>query len=101
MNSNIIRKDEVLRELRALKPEFERLYGVSKIGVFGSVARDQAGDDSDIDIVVVMTQPDLFFLVHIKDVLETRLGRPVDVIHYRQHMNAYLKEHIQKEAVYA
>jgi predicted nucleotidyltransferase len=101
MSPNTVRRDDVLRKIRALKPEFERLYGVSRIGVFGTVARDQARDDSDIDVVVVMADPDLFFLVHIKEALEAKLGRSVDIVHYRERMNAYLKEHIQNEAVYA
>jgi len=40
-------------------------YGVTKIGIFGSLARDQAGHDSDIDIVVEM-YPDLFRRVCLK-----------------------------------
>jgi predicted nucleotidyltransferase len=39
--------------------------------------------------------------VHIKEELEERLGRPVDIVQYRERMNAFLKERIEKEAVYA
>ncbi len=83
------------------KPDLERRFGVSQVGLFGSAARDQIRDDSDIDVVVKMALPDLFFLVHIKEELEESLGRPVDIVQYRERMNAYLKKHIDKEAVYA
>ena len=51
-------REAVLQEIRSLKPRFERMYGVTKIGIFGSLARDEARDDSDVDVVVEM-QPDL------------------------------------------
>jgi len=101
MSLNATTRDEVLRELRLMKPELAKRYGVSRIGIFGSLARNQVREDSDIDVVVEMTEPDLFFLVHIKAALEEQLGRPVDIVHYRERMNAYLKDHIQREAVYA
>jgi len=93
-------QDKILDELRGMKPVLQKQYRVSRIGVFGSVARSQAGPGSDIDIVVEMTEPDLFSLVHLKDALEQRLGSRVDIVHYREHMNPFLKEHIRKEAIY-
>ena len=101
MISETLARDEVIRTLRQLKPEFERRYGVSRIGVFGSVARNQARGDSDVDVVVELVDPDLFHLVHIKDSLEEHLGRPVDIVQFREKMNEYLKKHIQSEAIYA
>lgn len=73
---------------------------MSQVGVFGSVARNQARADSDVDVVVFMPEPDLFFLVHIKEALEKKLGRRVDIVQYREQMNAYLRDHIQREAIY-
>ena len=93
--------ETALEELRRLKPDFERRYGVTRIGIFGSFARNEMHNDSDIDIVVEMLEPDLFYLVHIKGMLEDRLKRPVHVIRYRALMNRYLKVRIDREAVYA
>lgn len=83
-----------------MKPSLTQRFGISRIGVFGSVARDQMRADSDIDIVVEMANPDLFSLVHLKDALEESLGSPVDIVQYREKMNPFLKAHIQNEAVY-
>ena len=81
-------------------PQFERLYGVTKIGIFGSVARDDASEASDVDIVYEMSRPNLFTVVHLKDELENILHCSVDLIRYRERMNPYLKKRIEKEGVY-
>ena len=41
-------------------------YGITKIGIFGSVARNEQTEDSDVDVCVEMKKPDLFTLVHIR-----------------------------------
>ncbi len=89
-----------MRQLRNYGDEFERLYGVTKIGVFGSAARNELRPDSDIDVVVEMKEPNLFYLVHIKETLEKDFNRPVDIIRYRTSMNQYLKARIDREACY-
>lgn len=100
MNKTIIHRDLALETLKKYKNDFEKQYGVTKIGIFGSVARDEAKDESDVDIVVEMGKPDLFYMVHIKETLEKEFQRPVDIIHNRDKMNTFLKERINMEAVY-
>ncbi len=101
MNHAIISKNEALDHLRRIMPALREKYGVTKIGIFGSVARDESSPESDIDIIVEMNEPRLFFMVHIKELLEKAFGKPVDVVRYRSKMNAYLKARIDREAVYA
>ena len=101
MSENRLSREAVLRQLRNYGAEFERLYGVTKIGIFGSAARDELRQNSDIDVVVEMREPDLFYLVHIKETLEKDFQRPVDVIRYRNTMNKHLKARIDREARYA
>jgi uncharacterized protein len=97
---NINNRETVLQELQKLKPELEKRYGVTKIGIFGSIARNEIHEDSDVDVVVEMNEPDLFYMVHIKETLEERFRMPVDVIRYRVMMNKYLKARIDRDAVY-
>jgi len=84
MSLNILSRENILIELRKLKPELEKQFGVTKIGIFGSLARDEVRDDSDIDVVIEMPEPDLFSVVHIKETLEEDFKRPVDIIRYRK-----------------
>ncbi|MBI2434261.1 MAG: nucleotidyltransferase family protein [Candidatus Hydrogenedentes bacterium] len=93
-------REMALDVLRRHKQEFARQYGVTQLGVFGSVARGDATPESDVDVVVQMTEPDLFSMVHMKDTLEESLHRRVDIVRYREEMNAFLKKWIDREAVY-
>jgi predicted nucleotidyltransferase len=94
-----MRRDEALQVLRDHKQELAAEYGVTRLALFGSVAKDQATEGSDVDVVVEMRNPDLFFLVHIKAVLEEALHCPVDVVRYGSRMSALLKQRIDEEAV--
>jgi hypothetical protein len=96
----IITLEQALEILRRHKADFEEKYGITEIGVFGSVARGQSGNESDVDVVVKMKKPDLFYMVHIKDELENEYKTNVDIIHYRERMNPLLKQRIDREAVY-
>jgi predicted nucleotidyltransferase len=96
-----VSKEKIIEILRQYKKEFAEQYGILTIGIFGSAARDEAGENSDVDVVVRIAQPDLFMLVGIKNELEERLHRPVDLVTYRERMNQFLKERIDAEAVYA
>lgn len=94
-----MQRETVLRALNAQKQELSTKYGITRLGIFGSVARDQATEASDVDIVVDMP-PDLFQMVHMKEDLEELLGVPVDLIRLHKHMNAFLKNRIDDEAIY-
>ena len=92
-------KAEVLARLQTLKPEIAERYAVNKIGIFGSVARNEEHQASDIDVVVHM-QPDMLKRLRLKAELENLFGRKVDVIRYRDSMNPYLKARIEREVIY-
>jgi uncharacterized protein len=94
-------RNEILGILRQYKNKNADKYGLLALGVFGSVARDQAQSGSDLDIVIKMTKPDLFAMVHIKEDLEEQCHVKVDIVNYRERMNQYLKRHIDQEAIYA
>jgi uncharacterized protein len=93
-------RDDILSFLRDFKTQCADKYGIISLGVFGSVARGQIRDDSDVDIYVTTREPDPFVLVHIKDDIERRLQRHVDIIRVREKMNPFLKNRIEKEGIY-
>ena len=78
-------KTHVLNVLRQYRDELSKL-GVAHLSLYGSVARDQADEQSDVDVIVDTTDGQalgLFVLARITDELERILGRPVDVISQR------------------
>jgi predicted nucleotidyltransferase len=93
-------RNDVLRILMRFRDLKQDEFGIVRIGVFGSVARDEMTDISDVDVVVELDRPDLLALVGIKQELEESLHRSVDVVRYRDRMNATLKRRIEREAVY-
>jgi len=96
-----MKKEKLIDILRDYKNERANYYGIMTIGIFGSTARGDAREESDVDIVLRIREPDLFMLVGIKEELEERLHRPVDIVTYRDNMNLFLKKRIDEEAVYA
>ena len=94
-----MRRDAALKVLRTYNQELETRYGITRLGIFGSVARDEAAGGSDVDVVVEMA-PNLFVMVSLKDELETILGAKVDLVRYWRRMNHYLKRRIDTEAHY-
>ena len=95
-----LRRNEVLEVLARHKAELAARYGLTSLGVFGSVARDEADEQSDVDIVYETDVPNLFRAVHIKRELEALLHRRVNVIRWRERINPRLKARIEREAVY-
>ena len=96
-----MKKEELIDILRNYKNERANYYGIMTIGIFGSTARGDAREESDVDIVLRIREPDLFMLVGIKEELEERLHRSVDIVTYRDNMNHFLKKRIDEQAVYA
>ncbi|QEN05636.1 nucleotidyltransferase [Thiospirochaeta perfilievii] len=80
--------------------EHKNEFGIKKIGFFGSFARGDYSNCSDIDIVVELSSPKMYNLVAIKQDLEDVYHRNIDIIRIREHMNPFLKKRIQAEAVY-
>lgn len=100
-NSNRMKREDILKYLSEKKPEFENEFGVKKIGLFGSYAREKNQEQSDVDIVVELEKPDLFALIGLKQKIEEQLHTNVDIVRYRDRMNRSLKKQIDKDVVYA
>lgn len=91
---------EILKTLKTFKAECADRYGILAIGVFGSVARNDTHESSDVDVVLKTSTPNLYNIVHIKADLEHRLLKRVDIVRLRDRMNPFLKEQILEEVVY-
>ena len=93
-------RDEILTLLHQYKERNRKKYSIINIGLFGSASRRAMNEQSDVDIVVELEDPDMFNLISIKQDLEEDLNRSVDIVRYREKMNAFLKAKIEKEAIY-
>lgn len=75
-------RDDILTILHDHAAELAREFGVSKIGIFGSAARDEMGPESDVDVLVDFYPdrvPGLFKFVALERHLAELLGREVDL----------------------
>ena len=76
-------KDEVLRILRHEKPELVRCYGVKRLALFGSYARDDQREDSDVDVLVEVDPSIGLDFVDLPDRIERALGVRAEVVSRR------------------
>ena len=93
-------RDEVLKVLRAHKATLSQRFGVTDLVLFGSVARDQASEDSDIDILVRFDGPTTskgYFGTQFY--LEDLLGRSVDLVTQKA-LRAELRPYVERESVH-
>ena len=96
----MITLQECLSKLAEFKQEQGDQFGITRIGVFGSVARQENTDDSDIDIVVEISKPSLSLMYQLRQSLTNLLGRTVDLVRLRDSLRPVFKSTIQQEAIF-
>lgn len=89
----------ILQILRQHKPELHHKYPISNLGVFGSYARGEATEKSDVDIAVEITGPIGLSFVAMAEEIETLLGVKTDVVSKRAIQQKYLP-FVEKDIVY-
>ncbi len=92
-------KSQALSILESRKAEFAAHYGVERIGIFGSVARDEAAENSDIDVIAQMS-PNFKAFIELQDELEKEFGAKVDLVTLHNNMRKRFKERILQEAIF-
>ena len=91
--------DPAIEKLKALKPELRERFGVTGLAVFGSRARGEARDDSDLDLIVDFERSTTFFaLSDFDDFLREQLGVEVDSF-TRAALHPGMKNRILSEAI--
>lgn len=94
-------RDQVIQTLSANIDELRHQYGVQTLAIFGSIARGQEREDSDIDLLVSFEQtPSLLVFIRLKEHLEALLSRKVDLVTPGA-LKPQLRDRILKEAVRA
>jgi predicted nucleotidyltransferase len=95
------KRETYMRKLRKFAAEHGSEYGISRIGIFGSIARGDDTPDSDVDVLVEAPVLDLITLVTLKYQLEELFGMPVDVVRKTEYMPPRFKSRVEKEVIYA
>ena len=90
----------ILNILRRHKPELQKKYPIGKLGVFGSYARGEATDISDVDIAVEITGPMGLNFVAMADEIEALIGIKTDVVPLRSVKPKFLAS-VESEIAYA
>jgi len=92
-------RKQTLDLLTKLKPELIKRFGITRLALFGSTVRDEAREDSDIDIIVSFDGPATskqYFGVQF--LLEDELGQPIDLVTEKA-LRPELKTFIENEAI--
>ncbi len=91
---------DVIRILSERGDELHDKYAVKSLELFGSVARDEARPDSDVDLLVEFSQPvGLFQFIGLKQYLESLLKCPVD-LGTAASLKSVLKERVNQEMIH-
>jgi len=99
VSKGVLDKVTLVAELAALQKSL-RQRGVAALALFGSFVRGDARADSDVDVLIDIV-PGMRFglvdLVEVKDFLEDRLGRPVDVV-TKEGLEPLVRDRVMREA---
>lgn len=76
----MLKPTDIENTLSLLKPQLVNRFHVGKIGYFGSFARNEQTDKSDVDILVEFTQPIGWDFFDLQDLLEQKFNRKVDLV---------------------
>lgn len=93
-------KTIILDFLKAHKQELEDRFGIEKLALFGSYAKNEEKEDSDIDLVVIeMRKKNAFTLINAKKFLSESLKKEVD-LGLLDSMRPFIRSRIQQEMIY-
>lgn len=93
-----MKREEVINQIKEHLGSIKN-YKVKSLSIFGSVARNEANSESDIDILVEFTElTTLDMYMDLKFYLEDFLGKKVDLVELKT-LKPQLKKHIEKEII--
>ena len=91
-------REEYITLITSHAEKLQNTFGITSLRLFGSVARNQHHDGSDVDIYVEMP-PKFFLVVRLKVYLEELLDSPVDIIRKHQHLNPFLLKEVERDGI--
>ena len=98
LQADMLCKQECIKRILANADVIMNDYGVRSLRLFGSLARNEQHESSDVDVFVDMP-PHIYQIIGLKDFLEELWDCRVDLIRKHQNNNAFLLEQIEKDGV--
>jgi len=90
---------DVIETLKKYRKKIEKEYSVEKIGIFGSYAKGNQTESSDIDVLVEFKQPTYDNLIELAFYLEDLYGKKVDLITVKG-LSPYILPTVEKEVIW-
>jgi hypothetical protein len=93
-------KNEIIKRISENFSYIKKNFGVVKIGLIGSYARDEQNNDSDIDIIVELIEPRFDYLAGLLLFLESKFDKKVDLLRKGRHSSDRFLKRIAKDVIY-
>lgn len=97
---NTLTREDILSYLRENRAFLNKKFGVTKIALFGSYARNEARLDSDIDLLIEVVEEDFTIRFHLKKHLEEHFNKKVDVGYFTC-TRIIFRKNIEEDIIYA
>ena len=91
---------ECKSKLAEFKSQVGDKFGIIRLGIFGSVAREENNENSNIEIVVEVKKHSMTIMYELEQSLKALFGCDVDLVRYRQSLRPLFKSNIQKDVVF-
>ena len=98
--SNQTISETYLSLLRQNKRRYADRYGITRMGIFGSVARGDQNESSDVDICIEAPPMGLFDFSGLYLSMEELLGVQVNIVRMHKNMNPRFRKQIEKDVIY-
>ena len=89
---------EYIDIIRKHSPELKKQFGITSMRMFGSVARNEHHEGSDIDLFVTMP-PKFFNYILAVQYLEDLLGCPIDMVQDHRNLRPFFREQIERDGI--
>lgn len=97
---NNLNQKIILTYLRNNKNFLEKNFGVTKIALFGSYARNEANLHSDIDLLIESKEQNFTNRFLLKEYLESQFNKKVDICYF-ENIRLFIKHHMENDIIYA
>ena len=91
-------RSEYIDLIKAHESELQKRFGITSMRLFGSVARGENRDDSDIDLFVTMP-PKMYNYIEAVQYLEGILGCSVDLISNHRNLRPFFRQQIEHDGI--